>query len=131
VRITFENCLRYVTSGSYSGYYKANEEGKITFLSYSKNCQQWGPISDDFYLIVNGQKKFSEDNKLTLYANIVEDFSKLTVSERQNAPILDIPSTTLTLGTFKAGSKVTGKVLIKNIGKNELKIHRIVNNNKE
>lgn len=131
VRITFENLPSYVTSEVIPDITQPNEEGKITFYLNSKNCQQWGPISDDFYLIVNGQKKFSEDNKLTLYANIVEDFSKLSVSERQNAPILDIPSTTLSLGTFKAGSKVSGKFLIKNIGKDELKIHRIINNNKE
>jgi len=110
---------------------KANEEGKITFSFNSKNCTQWGPISDDVYVLMNGQKKYSEEYKLTVIANVVEDFSKLTLDQKRKAPILEIPVRSLNMGALKEGGKRVGKFKVDNKGQNALEIRRIINNSKE
>jgi len=128
---TFENLPVYLTVTVSPEIIKPNEEGKLTFTFNSKSCTQWGPIADDVYVLLNGQKRYSEEYKLTVVSNIVEDFSKLTLDQKRKTPILDIPVRTLNLGTLKVGSKRTGKFKVNNRGQNVLEVRRIINNNKE
>jgi hypothetical protein len=128
---TLENLPPYLTVTMVPETLKPNEEGKITFTFNSKNSTQWGPVSDDVYVSLNGQKKFSEEYKLTVVSNIVEDFSKLTLDQKRKAPILEIPVRTLNLGILKEGAKRSGKFKVSNKGQNALEIRRIINNNKE
>jgi len=128
---TIENLPAYLSVVVSPEILKANEEGKLTFTINSKNCTQWGPVSDDVYVMMNGQKKYSEEYKLTVVSNIVEDFSKLTLDQKRKSPILEIPVRSVSLGVLKAGSKKTGKFRVTNKGQNTLEIRRIINNNKE
>jgi hypothetical protein len=128
---TFENLPAYLSVTISPEVLKANEEGKITFSFNSKNSTQWGPISDDVYVLMNGQKKYSEEYKLTVISNVVEDFSKLTLDQKRKAPILEIPVRSLNLGTLKEGGKRVGKFKVNNKGQNALEIRRIINNSKE
>lgn len=131
LRPAIENLPGYLSASVTPEILKPNEEGKVTFTFNSKNCAQWGPVSDDVYVILNGQKKYSEEYKLTVVSNIVEDFSKLTLDQKRKAPILEIPVRTLNLGTLREGTKRVGKFKINNKGQNALEIRRIINNNKE
>ncbi|MDR3651631.1 MAG: DUF1573 domain-containing protein [Paludibacter sp.] len=128
---TFENMPSYLTATVFPETLKPNEEGKITFTFNSKSCAQWGPITDDIYLVVNGVKKYSDDFKVIVVSNIVEDFSKLTLDQKRNSPILEIPIRDINLGAVKAGTKKVGKMKVLNKGQNTLEIRRIINNNKE
>jgi hypothetical protein len=128
---TIENLPAYLSVIISPEVLKANEEGKITFSFNSKNSTQWGPISDDVYVLMNGQKKYSEEYKLTVISNVVEDFSKLTLDQKRKAPILEIPVRSLNLGTLKEGGKRVGKFKVNNKGQNALEIRRIINNSKE
>lgn len=131
IKPTFENLPAYLTVTASPETLKPNEEGKITFSFNSKNCAQWGPISDDIYVIVNGQKRYSEEYKLILAGNLIEDFGRLTLDQKRKAPILEMPTRSLQLGTLKLGSKRVGKFKVNNKGENPLEIRRIINNNKE
>ena len=128
---TIENLPGYLSVSISPEVLKANEEGKITFSFNSKNSTQWGPISDDVYILMNGQKKYSEEYKLTVISNVVEDFSKLTLDQKRKAPILEIPVRSLNLGSLKEGGKRVGKFKVNNNGQNALEIRRIINNSKE
>lgn len=131
IKPTFENLPLYLTVAFTPAILKPNDEGKITFTFNSKNCTQWGPVSDDMYLILNGQKKYSEEFKLTVVSNIIEDFSKLTLDQKRKAPILEMPVYELKLGSIKPNAKRVGKFNINNRGQNALEIRRVINNNKE
>jgi len=131
LKLTVVNLPAYVTVESSPETLKPNEEGKITFTFNSKNCPQWGPVSDDVYVVLNGLKTFSDDYKLILVGNVVEDFDKLSLDQKRKAPILEIPVKTINLGIFKAGTKRVGKFFVKNNGQNALEIRRVINNNKE
>ena len=131
LKATIENLPAYLNASITPELLKPNEEGKVTFTFNSKNCTQWGPITDEVYFILNGQKKYTEDYKLIVVSNVVEDFSKLTLDQKRKAPILEIPVRTLNLGSLREGTKRVGKFKVNNKGQNALEIRRIINNNKE
>ncbi len=110
---------------------KPNEEGKITFTFNSTKYNQWGTISDEVYVIVNGQKKYTEEFKLNIVGNVFEDFSKLTLDQKRKSPILEMPAKSLNFGNIKVNSKRDIKFKISNKGQNALEIRRIYNNNNE
>jgi len=128
---TVENLPTYLTASVLPETLKPNEEGKITFTFNSKVCNQWGPVTDETYLTINGARKFSEDSKIIVVSNVIEDFSKLTLDQKRKAPILDIPLKSLNLGAIKAGGRQSGKFKVLNKGINVLEIRRVINNNKE
>lgn len=121
----------YVKADVVPNVLKPNEEGKIDFTFDSQKITEWGPVNDDVYVILNGAKIYSDEYKLNLYANVVEDFSKMTIEEKRKSPIMEIKSTNLEFGAIKKGNKVRGKVAVKNDGQNSLELRRIVNNNSE
>jgi hypothetical protein len=131
VNVGVENLPAYLSVTATPETLKPNEEGKLIFTFNSRSCTQWGPTADDVYIILNGQKKYSEEYKLTVVSNVVEDFSKLTLDQKRKAPILEIPVRTLNLGTLKEGTKRVGKFRVNNKGQNTLEIRRVINNNKE
>ncbi|HLP04900.1 MAG TPA: DUF1573 domain-containing protein [Paludibacter sp.] len=131
VKINIENLPPYITVSVSPETVKPFENGKMTFTFNSKKCPQWGPVSDEVFLNVNGQKKRSEDVKMSVAGNVVEDFSTMTLEQKRKAPILEIQDRTLNLGVIKAGTKCTGKFKISNKGQTSLEIRRILNYNTE
>lgn len=131
LRPSVENLPPHITATIAPETLKPGEEGKITLNFDSKKCSQWGPVTDDLYLAVNDVKKVTEEFKILVIANIVEDFSKLTLDQKRKAPILEIPQRTLNAGTLKTNTKKSGKIVVSNKGQNSLEIRRIINNNKE
>jgi hypothetical protein len=131
VKPIIENLPPYITVSIVPETLKPNEAGKVTFTFNSKTCTQWGPISDDVFLLVNGQKKMSEENKLTIVANVIEDFSKITLDQKRNSPILEMSARSVNLGQLKVGSKRKVKFQLSNKGQNTLEIRRVINNNKD
>jgi hypothetical protein len=128
---SFENLPPYLSAAFTPETLKPSEEGKITFTFNSKNCTQWGPVSDNIYLILNGQKKYSDEYLIKVAGNMIEDFSKLTLDQKRKAPILELPSNSLNLGSLKPNSKRVGKFKVNNRGINTLEVRRIINDNKE
>ena len=106
-----------------------NEEGRIEITFDSKKCAEWGPVFDNIYLVLDGKKVADELHKLNVNANVVDDFSKMTIEEKQQSPILEIKSPNLQFGSIKQGSRVRGQAIIKNNGQKPLEIRRVINNN--
>ena len=131
IKPTFESIPAYLSVSVSPDILKPNAEGKITFSFDSKKCPQWGPVTDNLSLLVNGQKSKSNDNRISIYSNIVEDFSHLTIDQKRSSPIVEIPQKTVHLGVIKSGQKRTGSFKISNKGINSLEVRRIINNNLE
>ena len=109
---------------------KPDETGKFIFAVDTKNTKLYGPVEAYAYVVVDGKRNISETFKLTVKANIVEDFSAMTVEEKQQAPIIELAA------EQDAGKVAAGKVLkytlpIKNIGVNPLEIRRIYSSSKD
>ena len=108
---------------------KPNETGKFVFVLDSKATKLYGPVEVYAYVVVDGKQAINDTYKLTLKADIVEDFSQLTLEQKQNAPIIE------TASEVKAGKIAAGKVLkyvlpVKNSGVNPLEIRRVYSNEK-
>jgi hypothetical protein len=119
----------YLTVTANPKILKPNEEGTLNVTFDGKKVPEWGPVNDKISLVLNGKKVTSD--KITIAANVIENFSKMSVSDKRQAPIVEIKSSNLYFGSVKQGSKVRGKVGIKNVGINPLEIRRIVNTNGE
>ena len=100
-----------------------NETGKIQIALQSSDCPLYGPVDATMYVMVNGEKKLTDEYAITLKADLKEDFSKMTVEERQQAPILEY-TPAINFGTIKAGKKVPTKFTLSNVGVNPLIIRR-------
>lgn len=131
VKVSMENLPSYMTASVSPEIVKPKEEGKVIITLNSRNSNQWGPNTDDLYLTINGQKKYSEDFQVKVFSNIMEDFSKMTTEQRRKAPIVETSNRTLTIGDIKSGQKKAVQFKISNRGINPLEIRRVVNNNKE
>lgn len=108
-----------------------DQSGLIRISYDSKKSTEWGPIKEDVYVVLNGKKNISDNYKITILGDVVEDFSKLSSTEKRLAPIMEIKSPNLHFGNIKKGSKVRGKINVKNVGTNPLEIRRIINNNSD
>lgn len=108
-----------------------NQEGTIRVSFDAKKSTEWGPIKEDVYVVLNGKKNVSNNFKITILGDIVEDFSKLSSTEKRLAPIMEIKSPNLHFGNIKKGNRVRGKIDVKNVGTNPLEIRRIINNNSD
>lgn len=103
---------------------KPNETGKFIFVLDSKAAKIYGPLEVYAYVVVDGKKDISEPYKLTIKADIVEDFSNMSVEQKQKAPIIET-LTEQTASNIAAGKVVKFVFPIKNIGVNPLEIRRI------
>lgn len=131
IRPTIENLPSYITATFSPEILKPKEEGKINFSFNSKLSNQWGPVTDEVYVALNGQKKFTDEFQLRVFSNTIEDFSKLTPDQRRKAPILETAERNINFGTVKQGTKKNAHFKISNKGINPLEIRRVINNNKE
>lgn len=108
---------------------KQNEVGQFQFRIDTKDPKLYGPVEAFAYVVVDGKRVIDEDHKLTVKANIVEDFSAMSVEQKQQSPIIEVGK------SQDAGKVAAGKVLkftfpVKNIGVNPLEIRRIYSNDK-
>jgi len=103
---------------------QAGEVGKFIFSLDTKANKVYGPVEIQAYVVVDGKKVMEDSYKLTVKADIVEDFSNLTQEDKQNSPIIE------TDAEFDAGKMAVGKHLrfsfpIKNSGVNALEVRRV------
>lgn len=92
----------------------------VTFDAPEKN--DYGYNYDNILLSVNKTKDFR--NRITITANITEDFSRLTPGELANAPIVEFTSKELSFGEIKQGEKTDCDFILKNTGKRTLFIRK-------
>ena len=98
--------------------------GKIIFSFDTKATKLYGPVEAYAYVVIDGKKNISEPFKLTVKANIVEDFSALSVEEKQQAPILETAAE-FDLGKVAAGKTLKHMLPLKNSGLNPLEVRRV------
>lgn len=105
---------------------KKGQEGQININFDAANCKAWGPQTFYAYVMVNGKKQITPEFRITLTVNVEEDFSKLTTSEKQNAPIAEVAKK-IDLGSVTPGKKVKKTLNLKNAGVNPLFVRCIIN----
>ena len=102
---------------------KSNEVGKFIFFMDTKATKLYGPVEVYAFVGVDGKLEKTDDYKLTVKANIVEDFSKMTVEEKQQAPIIELAEEQ-NAGKIAAGKNLKFSFPVKNSGVNALEVRR-------
>lgn len=103
------------------------ETGEITVLLNAKAVKKLGRITCEIPVTVTeeGEKKGKEGN-IRIAANIIEDFSRLTASDKTNAPAISISTDWLDFSPLKRkGGKVSRMLEITNNGQSPLLIRSI------
>jgi hypothetical protein len=131
LKATVDNLPAYITATISPETLNPNQEGKITFTFDSKKCTQWGPVTTDVFMVVNGVKNTSENFKVIIAGNVTEDFSKMSLDQKRKSPIFEITDRTMNLGSLSANTQKVAKYKVSNKGQNSLEIRRIINNNRE
>jgi len=111
-----------------NGTVQKNETGKLMFVFDSQACKLYGPVELAAYVEVNGKAIHTDEYKLSFKAEVDEDFSNMSVADRQQAPILEIEDA-IDLGTVAAGKKVKKSLFFQNVGVNGLVVRRAYNAN--
>lgn len=131
LRAVIENLPQHLTATVVPTTLKPRETGRINLSFDTNKMNAWGPISNNVYVVLNGEKRYTDTFKISIDANIIENFSKLTPDQKRKAPIVELNSRTINFGEVKPRSKKVAILKISNKGINNLEIRRITNNNKE
>lgn len=92
----------------------------ITFDAPKKN--DYGYAYESLILSVNGSKDYK--NRLSITANITEDFSKLNKKELENAPVATFDKKEINFGDIQPGAKAACDFTLKNTGKRDLIVRK-------
>jgi hypothetical protein len=102
---------------------KPQQRGVIEISYDAAKKNDWGFLIDYLYFSFNGSN--NTDHKITITAEIVEDFSKLTPEQKSNAPKIAFDNPNYNFGEVKAGTLVTYDFQFVNNGKTNLEIRKI------
>lgn len=123
VTVSFVDLPNYIKVSLSSKTVQPKNKMQITVSYDAANHKYFGFVSEQLSFIQNNNadKKY----KLTLTANVEEDFSRWSAQQIANAPKLFISSSALDAGELPAGKTSKLSLTIKNTGKSPLSIHNI------
>ncbi len=102
---------------------KHGQKGVIKVTYDAKLKSDWGFVMDRIGIVINGEK--NHKNRISISANIGEDFSHLSEEELAKAPKVEFDLKEFEFGTLKQGEKVVHNFTFKNTGKTDLVIRKI------
>lgn len=129
MKLDFSNVPGHIYVESDPQIIEAKKEGKILISYYPGKVKDWGMQKHGFNIVVKGKESQMKQNKITVTADIQEDFSVLSKRERANAPVVELPQTTLDFG--KTQQSKTLSIPIRNTGKNKLLVRKVQNSEPE
>ncbi|MGZ2370855.1 DUF1573 domain-containing protein [Ancylomarina sp. YFZ004] len=95
---------------------------KIVAVYDASKKRDWGFVTDYLDLLING--KFAPRNRLTISANITEDFARLSDKDLAKAPKLEFEEKVFNFGELSQGEKAEHTFIMKNTGKSDLLIRK-------
>jgi hypothetical protein len=122
VKISFVDLPAHIKTEVQPATVKKGEKAsiKVTYDAAKKN--DWGFVSDRIGMVLNDNK--AKDYKLTVTADIEEDFSRMTAAQLQNAPSAALDRAVIDAGTLKKGEKKEYRLKLTNSGKSKLRIRK-------
>lgn len=101
------------------------EQKQVVEFTYNASLKHdWGFVLNYIKIVMNGVS--DSKNRLTVSGTIEEDFSTLSPQELANAPVLVVEAPNFDFGTLKSGESVSHAYSIKNNGKSDLIIRKLV-----
>ena len=112
---------------------RPNEVGEITILMDAKAVRRKGRASARLPIRIQSAEEKEMTGEIQISANIIDNFSKLSASDKAKAPIAELSGTLLEFGKLPdkrsivplIGGKVSGTFTITNAGKTPLEIYSV------
>ncbi len=99
--------------------------GKIIFTLDSNELHNLGLTQTTVYLARFLGDKVGEENSITVSAVLLPDFSKMTPTQKANAPIIKLSDDNLDLSGLNNKDKISQTILVTNEGKSKLEINYV------
>lgn len=99
--------------------------GVVTVTLNSKHLKDMGLTQTSVFLGAFPGDRVSHEKELEVSAVLLPKFDNLTASQLANAPRMNLSTTELNLGAFNGKKKLKGEIIIRNDGKNTLKIKNL------
>lgn len=125
VQFTFNNVPKNIAVECEPEIVEPKKDGKILVTYLTDRVKDWGMQTQRFDLLVKGKETKMHDNRITVTADIWEDFSELSKKERENAPVIEVDKRDLNFSICTRPR--TMSVEIKNTGKTKMIIRKIQN----
>lgn len=122
-----EMLMGFLSVATTSEKIKPGEAGQLRINLDAKKAKQWGQKQYELYVRVNGKTIKTEEYMVKVHVNFEEDFSTMTAEDKMQAPIAELSTIELKLGTVGKDKKVKQSLNLKNAGVNPLYIRNISN----
>lgn len=128
--VSFKNVPDYMEVKASPEKLKAGEKGTID-VTVKKNAGEWGSISEDIVVVINGKPVTltGKEATISIHGNIQENFAAMTAEEKANAPVAKVGNV-IKLGELKHDAKKTFKFTVSNEGKSDLYIRKATSDSK-
>jgi hypothetical protein len=123
VKVQFSNLPAFLKVKTSKFEVKPAEKIEVEITYDAAKRKDWGFLIDYIYLTVDGKQ--DPAFKLTITADIKEDFSKLTAAQLENAPKISFENINYTFDNISEGSKVENDFKFTNTGKSDLLIRKL------
>ena len=125
VKISFKDVPKHMTITAIPETLKPNQNGIIIVNYDASKKDDWGFVIDRVAVVFNDNfDPKDRDSRITISANIQEDFSALTPDQLAKAPKIDFVTKSFDFGTINQGESVTYEYKFKNTGKSDLLIRK-------
>ena len=125
VQLSFRNVPKHLYIECEPEIIEPKKEGKVLITYITAKVKDWGMQRDNFEIFAKGKETKMKDNRITITADILEDFSEMSRRDRDNAPVIEVESRKIDFGT--CNTPVTKSIIIKNYGKTKMQIRKIMN----
>ena len=123
LKVSFSKVPKHLTLKAIPETLKGKEKGIIVATYDAKKKNDWGYIIDRINILLNDS--LNKKNRLSISANIEEDFSYLSEKDLEKAPRIEFESTVFKFDTIRQGEIVEHLFKFKNAGKNDLIIRKV------
>lgn len=122
MNLSFTKLPEYITCKAVPENLKPNQKGYILITYNATKRNDFGSIYDR--IIIETNDSIQAEKTVSISANIVEDFSKMTPEQLKKSAKIKSEKTTYDFGTITQGDKVDCDFVFSNIGKSELIIRK-------
>ncbi len=123
VTISFDRVPSHITIKAEPETLQAGATGKFIASYDASKKNDWGFVYDQIFISFDG--KLNYKNRISVNANIQEDFNKWSQEQKNNAAKITIDNKIFDFGTIKQGEKAKHTFYITNTGKSNLIIRKV------
>lgn len=125
IRLTFRNVPRHLVIDVEPEVIQPKREGRVMITYLTDKVKDWGLREDVFDLYVKGHETQMKQTRVSIMADIWEDFSKLSKKDKAVAPEAEISEQLVDFGHTGAGKSATHQFTLRNTGHSKLSLRKL------